>query len=178
MKTIWAIFAAACAMSGALGAPARATTNDDVAPLAAARAANEVCVAAMRDGGDIAGAARLAGLRASPKPDMALPGYIEGAPLWRVPSTDGQVFVYLKSGAATDCRVAIAYSPPEGADLAADALAKTGMRKGGFGSVGESGRYQQLTSADGRIWVNAVAYERPAGKPAPAITVALQVGAN
>lgn len=174
MKTTLAVFALSCACA----TQAHATTTDDIAPLAAARAANEVCVAAMRDGGDIAGAARRAGLRAASKPDMALPGYVEGAPLWRVPSTDGQVFVYLRTGAATDCRVAIAYSPPEGADIAADTLAKAGMRKAGFGSVGESGRYQQLTSADGRIWVNAVAYERMAGKPAPAITVALQVGAN
>jgi hypothetical protein len=154
---------------------ARADYVTETAASAAARAAHDVCATAKRDGKDIADAARNARLRLA-DPQMAMPNYTPGSLAWRVPSSEGEVFLY--ESAKGDCLVAIAYSPAEGADLAADALEKTGMHKGQSGKVGLGGRYQQLTTEDGRVYVNAVAYERVAGKPAPAITAVLQVGAN
>jgi hypothetical protein len=161
----------------AFGVSAHASGDSKAAAFAAAQVAKDVCATAKRNGTDLSDAARHANLRIA-EPGMALPSYTPGSLAWLVPSSEGQVFLYQSANASRDCLIAIAYSPAEGADLAADALEKAGMRKGANGRIGAGGRYQQLTTQDGRIWVNAVAYERVAGKPAPAITAALQVGAN
>jgi hypothetical protein len=117
--------------------------------------------------------------QASPPIGYTLPNATEGGATFRIPSRDGEVWLYTKPDDLKSCHIAVAKGPPATGSLIADLLGKEGMAKGASGAMDGGSSYQQLTANDGAVWANVISFTPPPEELAASpLRAYVQVGAH